>query len=218
MRWQTTHRLEDKQGALWKGSALVVVGNNDLKREVITLFYNSPTAGHPGIVKTMELLGQYYWWPGMRNDITNYIKGCATCQMTKTNTNPNKPALYLITTEPNALPFQTVAMDLIMDLPISEGYDTIFTVTDHDCSKAAFFIPCNKIIDAKGIAGLYATHITPHYGIPLKIISDRDPRFTANFSRELCCILGVKQNLSTAFHPQTDGQSERTNQSLEQYL
>src|SRR5579863_9755236 len=138
--------------------------------------------------------------------------------MTKTNTNLNKPTIFPITPEPNALPFQTVAMDLITDLPSSNGYDTILTITDHNCSKAAFFLSCNKTIDAEGIAWLYATNIIPHCGIPKKVISDRDPRFMARFSRELCHILGIKQNLSTAFHPQTDGQSERTNQSLEQYL
>src|SRR5487761_1748842 len=217
-RWQLAHGLEERSNCLWKGPALVIVGNDDLKSGVITLFHDSPTAGHPGIAKTTETLAQHYWWPGMRNQVTEYIKGCATCQMTKVNTNPSKPAIFPITSEPNPLPFQTIAMDLITDLPVSDGYDTILTITDHDCSKAAIFIPCNKTIDAEGVAAAYATHVTPHYGIPQKIISDRDPQFTAKFSTELCKILGIKQNLSTAFHPQTDGQSERTNQSLEQYL
>src|SRR5579863_1710026 len=109
-------------------------------------------------------------------------------------------------------------MDLITDLPSSNGYDMILMITDYDCSKAAFFLPCNKTINTEGIAWLYTTNIIPHYGIPKKIISDRDPWFTAQFSKELCHILGIKQNLSTVFRPQTDGQSERTNQSLEQYL
>src|SRR5579863_4641642 len=99
-------------------------------------------------------------------------------------------------------------MDLITNLPESNGHDTILTVTDHDCSKAAFFIPCTKTVDIEGITQLYATNIVPHYEISKKVISDRDPWFTAQFSRELCRILGIKQNLSTAFHPQTDGQSE----------
>jgi len=79
-------------------------------------------------------------------------------------------------------------------------------------------MPCNETVDAAGVAKLYATHVFPHYGLPKKVISDRDPRFASNFSREMCNLLGIKQNISTAYHPQTDGQSERTNQSLEQYL
>jgi len=146
------------------------------------------------------------------------IKGCATCQMSKINTNPSKPALFPITPEPNALPFQTISLDFIVKLPESEGFDTILTITDHDCSKAAMFMPCNETVDAAGVAKLYATYVFPHYGLPKKVISDRDPRFASNFSREMCNLLGIKQNISTAYHPQTDGQSERTNQSLEQYL
>src|SRR5579863_9723565 len=194
------------------------MGDNDLKRGVITLFHDSPTTGHPRIAKTTEAINTNYWWPGMHNDVTEYIKGCATCQMTKTNINLNKPTIFPITLKPNARPFETVAMDLITDLPESNGHDTILTVTDYDCSKAAFFIPCIKTVDTEGIAQLYAAHIVPHYGIPKKVILDHDPRFTVQFSCELCHILSIKQNLSTAFHPQTDSQSERTNQSLEQYL
>jgi hypothetical protein len=100
-------------------------------------------------------------------------------------------------------------------LPVSNGYDTILTITDHDCSKAALFIPCNETIDSEGVAKLYTCHIVPHYGLPLKIILDCDPHFTSNFTTELCCLLGVKQNIGMAYHPQTDGQSEQTNQSLD---
>ena len=82
----------------------------------------------------------------------------------------------------------------------------------------AQFIPCTEDINAEETAALYAKHTFPSYGLPSKIISDRDPRFASRFTRELCKILGIKQNISTAYHPRTDGQSERTNQWLEQYL
>jgi len=208
-----------KSGDLWtKDGAFVVVGNNALKRGVISLFHDSTTAGHPGITKTLTLMKPYYWWPNMKNFVTEYIKGCATCQMTKVNTQPTRPPLFPIHSEVNALPFQTISLDFIVKLPVSDGYDTILTITDHDCSKAAIFIPCNEEIDAAGVAKVYANYVFPHYGLPKKVISDRDPRFASNFSRELCDLLRIKQNISSAYHPQTDGQSERTNQSLEQYL
>src|SRR5882757_8354264 len=104
------------------------------------------TAGHPGITKTLALTQQYYWWPNMKNFATEYVKGCATCQMSKINMQPTRPALSPITLEPNALPFQTVSLDFIVKLPESEGFDTILTITDHDCSKAAIFTPCNEAI------------------------------------------------------------------------
>jgi len=77
--------------------------------------------------------------------------------------------LFPITSEANALPFQTISLDFIIKLLVSDGHNTILTVTDHDCSKAAFFIPCNETIDAAGVATLYATHIFPHYGLPKKV-------------------------------------------------
>jgi transposase InsO family protein len=109
-------------------------------------------------------------------------------------------------------------LDFITKLPTSKGNDTILTITNHDCSKAALFFICKETITAEEVTGLYAKYIFPHYGIPRKVISDRDPRFTGRFTTTLCEKLGIKQNLSTAYHPQTDGQSERTNQWLEQYL
>src|SRR5712672_693497 len=217
-QWERAHGIT-KQGDLWtREGALVVVGNNKLKRGGISLFHDTTTAGHPGITKTLALTRQYYWWPNMKNYATEYIKGCATCQMSKINTNPSKPALSPITPEPNALPFQTISLDFIVKLPESEGFDTILTITDHDCSKVAMFMPCNETVDTAGVAKLYATYVFPHYGLPRKVISDRDPRFASNFSREICSLLGIKQNISMAYHPQTDGQSKRMNQSLEQYL
>src|SRR5712672_2582604 len=217
-QWERAHGIT-KQGDLWtKEGTLVVVGNNELKRGVISLFHDSTMAGHPGITKTLALTRQYYWWPNMKNYTTKYIKECATCQMSKINTNPSKPALFPITPEPNALPFQTISLDFIVKLPESEGFNTILTITDHDCSKAAIFTPCNETIDAAGVAKLYATHVFPHYGLPKKVISDRDPHFASNFSCKMCSLLGIKQNISSAYHPQMDGQSERMNQSLEQYL
>jgi hypothetical protein len=116
------------------------------------------------------------------------------------------------------MPFETVAMDLITDLPASEGFDAIFTITDHDMTKATVFVPCHKSIDVLKAAQLYARHVFPYYGAPRKIISNRDPCFTAQLAKELCCLLDIKQNISTAYHPQTDGQSEHSNQWLEQYV
>jgi Integrase zinc binding domain len=148
------------------------VGNDNLKRGVLHRFHDHIAAGHPGITKTLATTGLHYWWPGMKDFITQYIKGCATCQMTKINTHLSKPALFPITTDPTALPFQVIALDFVTDLPLSQGYDSILTVTDHDCSKASFLIPCNKTITAEETAELYACTIVPHYRLLTQIISD----------------------------------------------
>jgi len=96
--------------------------------------------------------------------------------------------------------------------------NTILIITDYNVSKVSIFLPCKETIDTVGVAELYTTHIFPHYRIPLKVISDRDPCFDSVFTIDLCKLLGICQNISTTYHLQTDGQSERTNQSLKTYL
>jgi hypothetical protein len=207
----------DSQNCFRKDQALVIVGNDSLRRGVLHTFHDLHTARHPGISNTLALLHPYYWWPHMKDFVMAYVKGCATCQANKINTHPTKPPLFPISPT-STLPFQTVAMDFITKLPSSNDYDTILTITDHDVSKACVLIPCKETIDSVGAAALYANHVFLHYGIPLKVISDCDPRLDSTFTTHLCRLLGIKQNISTVYHPQTDGQSKHTNQSLETYL
>jgi hypothetical protein len=216
-RWAKTFSLTLINDLYWYGDRLVVVDDLPLRRGVISLYHDSPTAGHPGISKTLWSINQDFWWPNMKQTVTDYIKGCTTCQSRKNNPTVPKPTPYPITSEAYTLPFTSVTMDFITKLPKSHTYDTILTITD-TFSKASIFIPCNETIDTTNTALLYATYVLPHFGLPSRIISDRDPRFTATFSTELCRLLQVHQNISTAYHPQMDRQSERTNQRLEQYL
>ena len=217
--WASVHNLSTEDGTHWfKGTAMVVVENNDLRRGVITLFHDHKASGHPGITKTLQLITPYYWWPNMKTFVTEYIKGCATCQMSKINRNPLHPPLFPISPIKNTRPFETIALNFFTKLPPSGGYNAILTITDTDCSKASIFLPCHETIDSEGVAALYATYVTPHYGIPHKVISDCDVCFTSKFTTDLCHLLDIHQNISTVYHPQTDGASERTNQTLEQYL
>jgi hypothetical protein len=219
MKWAPIHNLTTLDGTHWyHGTALVIVVNDKLRRGVISLFHDHKASGHPGITKTLQLIASYYWWPNMKTFVTEYIKGCATCQMSKVNHNPAHPPLFPISPIENACPFETIALDFITKLSPLGGYDTILTITDTDCSKVSIFLPYHKTIDSEGVAALYAAHVTPHYSIPRKVISDWDVCFTSKFTTDLCCLLDIHQNISTAYHPQTDGASERTNQTLEQYL
>src|SRR6266852_9979857 len=154
----------------------------------------------------------------MNRWIADYIKGCAMCQQNKVQTHKKKVPLYHITTPETSMPFQQLAMDLITGLPNHQGKDAILTIVDHGCSRAAIFLPCTSTITGLGIAQLYLENIYRWFGLPIKMISDRDPRFTSHFGKALMKKLGVKQNLSSAFHPQMDGLSERKNQWVEQYL
>ena len=117
--------------------------------------------------------------------------------------------------KPEAMPFEMVAIDFITKLPVLQGSDSILTMTDHNCSKATIFIPFVEEILGEEMAALYAKHVFTCFGLPSKIISNRDPQFASKFTHELCKVLGIHQNISTAYHPQMDGQSEHSNQWLE---
>jgi hypothetical protein len=199
--WVDPHGLRKVEQVWWKDGRRVVTGDVERRRQLVHDHHDLPAYGHPGISRTTELVSRHYWWPRLRQDVLDYVKGCADCQCNKVNTHTKKAALSPIFARPEALPFETIAMDFIVKLPLSEGYDSILTITDHDCTKMTIFIPCNESISAEGVARLYLQHVFKNYGLPRKIISDRDTRFTGKFMRKLCRILGIQQNMSMAYHP-----------------
>jgi hypothetical protein len=215
-QWANTFPLKTIGDLYWHSDRLVVMDDLPLRRGVISLYHNSPTAGHPGISNTTWAIAQDYWWPNMKQTVSEYVKGCHLCQSHKNNPTKPKPPPFPIPSDKFTLPFTSIAMDFIVKLPTSHGYDSILTITD-TFSKACIFIPCNETIDAVGTALLYATYVLPHYRLPSRIISDRDPCFMASVIQELFRSLSIQHNQSTAYHPQTDGQSERSSQKLEQY-
>ena len=109
-------------------------------------------------------------------------------------------------------------MDWITKPPPSLEFNSILTITDHDCSKAVLLISCKEAMGTEDLAKIYYLKVFPHFEIPSKIISDRDLKLTSKLAQDICAELGVQQNISTAYHPQTDGQFERTNQTVETYL
>ena len=185
---------------------------------ILQINHDLPTMGHPGRDKTLRKIQEHYWWPGIKDWVTEYVKGCTVCQQSKILTHKKQTPLYCIPTEENMPPFQVVAMDLITGLPMQRGLDDILTILDHGHSKAAIFLPCSIHISGAGVTQLYLNHIYLWYGLPWKIISNRDPRFTSHFGKALTKQLGIQQNLSTTAHPQMDGLSEQKNQWIEQYL
>jgi Integrase zinc binding domain len=216
--WKNKYEINVSDGMWVQNGRGVVPEDPELRREILRASHDHAMVGHPRIKGTLQLTARNYWWPKMGDFVLSYMKGCAQCQATKPSTNKPKVPLFPISVEKSSQPFSTIALDLIVDLPPSKGYDSILTITDHDVSKAALFFPCTQKIGVAGVAELFATQVFPHFGVPTKVISDRDTRFTSHFTRELCRLLGIAQNISTAYHPQTNGQSECTNQWLKQYL
>ena len=222
--WENTFPIErvDSPGTpFWRDTSahrLIIPPDQGLKREIMHTWHDGPLNGHPGRDETIRRVNKEYFWPGARAWITEYIKGCATCQQNKNLTHRIRTPLFRIPSTIDAKPFSHIAMDLITGLPKSNGHDAILTIVDHGCSRGVIFLPCSTTITSTGIAKLYLENVFQWFGLPKKIISDRDPRFTSHFGKAITRALGITQNLSTAFHPQTDGLSERKNQWVEQYL
>ena len=154
----------------------------------------------------------------MNKWVERYVTRCAQCQQSKICTTKRKTPLYHIPGDPSMCPFNTIALDLITQLPNANRQDAILTIIDQGCSRVATFLPCKITITGEGIALLYLQHLFPWFGVPSRVISDWDPCFTSHFAKVLTSKLKINQNISTAFHPQTDGLTEQKNQWVEQYL
>lgn len=203
----------DPSGLLYVNDMLYLP--ESLRLEAIQSCHENPTSGHPGQKGTFELLSRQYFWPKMRETVAQFVRNCDVCQRIKTSR--HAPYGYL---KPLAIPqarWTSVSLDFITGLPSSDSMDMIMVVVDR-LSKMAHFVPCLSTLDSAGYAKLYLTHIYRLHGLPLDMVSDRGSVFTSGFTTALSELLGVKQSLSTAFHPQTDGQTERVNAILEQYL
>jgi hypothetical protein len=208
--------LECKQGVWYKGSKVVVPADEGIRRTIMEELHDCPLAAHRGISKTTERVRRYFHWPTLIEDVQEYVRSCPACQRNKPSN--QQPAGLL---QPIPVPtqrWQQVTMDLITQLPASQqGNDSILVVVDR-LSKFARFIPCKTTSTAADIAQLFLQHVVCNHGLPATIISDRDQRWSGTFWRALTNQLGTRLALSTSYHPQTDGQTERTNRTLEEML
>ena len=183
--------------------------------EIVHLHHDMPLAGHPGQEKTLKLLERLYFWPGMSMYVKNYISWCDRCAHFK-GSNVALPGKLQPLDIPN-MPWVDVSADFITDLSLSNGYDLILVIVDH-FSKEVEFIPYNKTVTALETAKLYLFHVWKNHGLPHTIVSNRGPQFASQLMKDLCKHLRIIPKLSTAHHPQTDGQTEWMNRDLQQYL
>lgn len=177
--------------------------------------HDTPWCAHPGFARMFELLSRDFWWPKMRADIKQYVKTCPSCQQMKP-VNTARMGLHHAFDHPDTR-WHVVSCDLIVDLPQSDGFDSVITFVDK-CSKMTHFIPCNKNITAMQFADVFVSHIFRLHGMPDVIISDRDTKFTSAFWQQFTEAIGIRLNMSTAYYAQTDGQTERQHRSVEECL
>ena len=221
MHWKTVlesgkvmENLSLKDGCILYQKRIYIPDSNELKLTVVRQCHDAKVAGHFGRDKTMELLMRNYYWPDMDKWVRNYIRTCDVCPRNKTPRHKKHGRL-----QPFDIPYRPwehISMDFITDLPKVNNYNQIWVIVDR-FTKMAHFIPL-KSREAKTLAKAFVKEVWRLHGLPYGIVSDRDTVFTSKLWSEVMRLLDISQDMSTAYHPQTDGQTERVNQVLEQYL
>ncbi|GJS02332.1 putative reverse transcriptase domain-containing protein [Tanacetum coccineum] len=188
----------------------------DLRTVIMHESHKSKYSIHPGSDKMYQDMKKLYWWPNMKADIATYVSKCLTCAKVKAE--HQRPSGLLVQPKIPEWKWDNITMDFVTKLPkTSQGYDTIWVIVDR-LTKSAIFTPMRETDPLDKLARMYLKEVVTRHGIPVSIICDRDPRFASNFWRSLQNALGTNLDMSTAYHPQTDPQSERTIQTLEDML
>ncbi|CAI7780401.1 unnamed protein product [Closterium sp. NIES-54] len=207
------------QGSVYirKGTARIwVPAYHPLRQLLLSEAHNVVIAGHFGADTTAKTLSRTYFWPGLTTDVEDYIRSCDTCQLTKSSRQRKAGISQPI--PPPDRPWQVVTMDFIMALPRTvRGHDAIFVVVD-TFSQAVHFIPTHGKVTSEEAATLFVDNVVRLHGVLDSIISDHDPRFTSKFWKQLFTLFGTRLAMSSAYHLETDGQTECVNQNLEQIL
>ncbi|KAF8760023.1 hypothetical protein RHS01_01856 [Rhizoctonia solani] len=201
-------------GLLFYQGRIVVPDVGTLQTDLLQIFHDSPSAGHPGRQRTLELISRNYYWPGIRADTYWHVDSCETCQRIR------KPKYASIPPQPLELPvrpWQHISYDMIVDLPKDGAYDSILVIVD-SFTKYVILVECSKKLKAPELAELFLRHVWKKYGMPEKTISDRGRVFNNKFLKALYQRLGIDPHFSSAYHPQSDGQTERVNPSVEHFL
>ncbi|KAL0562072.1 hypothetical protein IC582_002522 [Cucumis melo] len=213
---QTAEFSLSSDGGLLFERRLCVPSDSAVKTELLSEAHSSPFSMHPGSTKMYQDLKRVYWWRNMKREVAEFVSRCLVCQQVKAPR--QKPAGLL---QPLSIPewkWENVSMDFITGLPRTlRGFTVIWVVVDR-LTKSAHFIPGKSTYTASKWAQLYMSEIVRLHGVPVSIVSDRDARFTSKFWKGLQTAMGTRLDFSTAFHPQTDGQTERLNQVLEDML
>ncbi|XP_073133837.1 uncharacterized protein [Henckelia pumila] len=205
-----------KDGVVHHKRRMWVPTVNSLREDVMTEAHTVPYSIHPGSTKMFKDLQMLYWWLGMKKDIVKFVSEWLTCQQVKVE--HQRPAGLLKPLHIPTWKWEDVTMDFVIGLPITQRrMNSIWIIVDR-LTKSAHFLPVRNNFSMNQYAELYIREVVRLHGVPARIVSDRDPRFTSNFWKSLHNGLGTKLAFSIAFHPQTDGKSERVIQILEDLL
>lgn len=204
-----------RQGLLFFKGKVVILDDGALRSKLLHEMHDTKVGGHSSVLRTYKKLGQQFYWPGIHKSVQEYIKGCEVCQKVKAET--LAPIGLLQPLLISCRVWDDITLDFIKGFPNSQGKDTIMVVVDR-LSKSAHFLALTHPFTAKTVADKFVEGIIKLHGMPQSVISDRDLIFISKFWQEFFKMLGTKLKLSSAYHPQTDGQMEVVNRCLEQYL
>ncbi|KAJ9530666.1 hypothetical protein QJQ45_014820 [Haematococcus lacustris] len=209
---------QDTDG-LWRisGKDLVVVPNvPELREHILHEMHDAAYAGHVGMTKTLERVTRVFWWNTVRADVRDYVGTCDACQRDKSSN--SKPGGLLRPLTVPGYRWEHVSMDLVTKLPTgTHGYDAICVIVDR-LSKMVHFVPCKESMNAMAFARLFINNVFKLHGLPAEVLTDRGAHFNNKFWHAVKKLLGMKTNMSTAYRPQSDGQTERYNRVLEEML
>ena len=225
-RKEELRRLKDKNEALPKNwdmedgllyykDRLLIPANEELLTEIAKGCHDSEVAGHLGQEKTMELVTRNFYWEKLTDWINDYVRSCDECQHNKSPRHAKYGLLQLLEVPYTA--WTSISTDFITQLPGSQVCTQIMVIVDH-FTKMAHYISLATDATTKEVADTFLREVWRLHGLPSDFIPDMDAKFSGEFWESLCKSLGIKQRMLTAYHPQTDGQTERTNQVLEGYL
>jgi hypothetical protein len=209
-------RETDDNRTLWLGKRICVPNLKPIRELILQEAYDSAYSIHPDSTKMYKDMKTRYWWYGMKRDIVLYVSLCDTCQRVKAE--HQRPARLLQPLKISKWKWEEIGMDFIDGLPCTQaGYDSIWVIMDR-LTKAAHFISVKTTYSGAKLVELYMYWIVCLHGVPKKIVSDIGSQFSCKFWEKLHESMDTKLNFSSAYHPQTDGQTERTNQILEDML
>ena len=214
--------LQKENGLAWEEDKVAYMegriyapNNKDIKEEILKEHHGPADVGHPGQYRMQELIKRTYWWPGLKEDVKKYVQGCVKCQQNKVQHQKRAGELHPL--EIPEGPWQDISINMIGPLPRSNEMDTILVIVDR-FTKMIRLKAMTTNISSEGVAKIYRDEIWKIHGIPKTILSNHGPQFASKFMEDLMRVLGTKRKLSTAYHPQTNGQTERINQEIGMFL
>ena len=214
---ETNTRALTCEDGLWYRAAdgaraIVVPADDSLRRDIISACHSGPLSGHVGTKRTLDIVSRSFWWRGLSVAVDAFVRACDLCQRSKAASGKTAGTLHSLPI-PDA-PWESVSLDFVTALPKTEGgYDTCCVMVDR-LTKMVHLVPTRGLPDSPTTARIFFDNVVRLHGVPRTVISDRGPQFTSKFWDSLCTLIGMRSNLSTAYHPQTDGQTERINRVL----